>query len=115
MINYLNWMAQHVIKWPEHYTHGFVITENGIPQYVRFNNGQGFSKAEWQAERDEMAADAFSSPDEDEAWESLAASKAQNCSACGGHNKQIENDRLRAQIQSLRDYCDRLLVVELKR
>ena len=115
MINYLNWMAQHVIKWPEHYTHGFVITENGIPQYVRFNNGQGFSKAEWRAERDEMAADAFSSPDEDEAWESLAASKAQNCSACGGHNKQLENEKLRSQIQSLRDYCDRLLAGELGR
>ena len=56
MINYLNWMAQYVIGWPEHYTYGYVITEDGIPQYVRFNNGQGFSKAEWRAERDEMTA-----------------------------------------------------------
>ena len=53
--------------------------------------------------------DPFSSPEEDEAWESLAASKQQNCSACGCQNKQMENEKLRSQIQSLRDYCDRLL------
>ena len=59
--------------------------------------------------------DPFSSPEEDEAWESLAASKQQNCSVCGGHNKQLENEKLRSQIQGLRDYCDRLLAGELSR
>ena len=55
----------------------------------------------------------FSSPEEDEAF--AAIEKKQNCSVCGGQNKQIENDRLRAQIQSLRDYCDRLLDGEVVR
>ena len=50
----------------------------------------------------------FSTPEEDEAFDAIAA-KQQNCSVCGGQNKQIENERLRAQIQGLRDYCDRLL------
>ena len=153
MINYLNWMAQYVIKWPKHYTHGFVITENDIPQYVRFNNGQGFSKAEWRAARDELedpyfgnperfkangrlqikqwgvAEDdflapeigivesflghSFSTPEEDEAF--AAIEKKQGCRVCGGHNKQMENEKLRAQIQSLRDYCDRWLAGELGR
>ena len=147
MINYLEWLAQYVIEWPEHYTHGFVITENGIPQYVRFNYGQGFSKAEWRAERDEMESPysgnperfkangrlqikkwgvaeddflapevgivesflghSFSTPEEDEAFDAIA--KKQGCSVCGCKNEQIENERLRAQIQSLRDYCDKLL------
>ena len=49
----------------------------------------------------------FSTPEEDEAFDAIA--KKQNCSVCGGQNKQIENERLRAQIQSLRDYCDKLL------
>ena len=149
MINYLNWMAQHVIEWPKHYTHGFVITDDGIPQYVRFNNGQGFSKAEWRAERDEIEnpfsakagrpcmktqvkqwqaaedeilaseigvvesflGNPFSTPEEDEAF--AAIEKKQNCSVCGGHNKQLENEKLRSQIQSLRDYCDRLLAGEM--
>ena len=53
----------------------------------------------------------FSSPEEDEAF--AVIEKKQNCSVCGGQNKQIENDRLRAQIQSLRDYCDRLLAGEM--
>ena len=59
------------------------------------------------------ATDPFSNEEEDEAF--AAIEKKQGCSVCGGQNKQLENERLRAQIQSLRDYCDRLLVVELKR
>ena len=63
MINYLEWLAQYVIEWPEHYTHGFVITENGIPQYVRFNYGQGFSKAEWRAARDDLESPYSGNPE----------------------------------------------------
>jgi len=49
----------------------------------------------------------FSTPEEDEAFDAIA--KKQGCSVCGCKNEQIENERLRAQIQSLRDYCDKLL------
>jgi len=56
----------------------------------------------------------FSTPAEDEAFDAIAA-KQQGCSVCGCKNEQIENQKLRAQIQSLRDYCDKLLVGELKR
>ena len=56
----------------------------------------------------------FSTPEEDEAFDAIAK-KQQGCSVCGCKNKQTENEKLRAQIQNLRDYCDRLLVGELKR
>ena len=56
----------------------------------------------------------FSTPEEDEAFDAIAK-KQQGCSVCGCKSNQIENERLRAQIQSLRDYCDRLLVGDLKR
>ena len=58
--------------------------------------------------------DPFSSPEEDEAFEAIAE-KQQGCSVCGCKNKQMENEKLRAQIQGLRDYCDRLLAGELSR
>ena len=55
----------------------------------------------------------LSTPEEDEAFDAI--SKKQGCSVFGGHNKQIENERLREQVQSLRDYCDRWLEVEVGR
>ena len=45
----------------------------------------------------------------------IRAKKQQGCSACGCHYEKLENEKLRSQIQSLRDYCDRLLAGELKR
>ena len=59
------------------------------------------------------ATDPFSNEEEDEAF--AAIEKKQGCSVCGGQNKQLENEKLRSQIQSLRDYCDRLLAGELSR
>ena len=59
------------------------------------------------------ATDPFSNEEEDEAF--AAIEKKQGCSVCGGHNKQLENEKLRSQIQSLRDYCDRLLAGEVVR
>jgi len=130
----LYWLAINEPQWAMDDDNYKITKHNGKASYVYYVNldhkelragRQSFSRSQWQAARDELLApmigvaerflgSPFSTPEEDEAFDAIAK-KQQNCSVCGCKNKQMENQKLRTQIQGMRDYCDRLLAGDLKR
>jgi len=171
-------VAEKVSQWNDEYTHCYLVAD----QWIRFNDGQGCSKAEWRAARDEMEynlspmaeaidkpcmktqvkqwqaaedeflateigivesflGNPFSTPDEDEAWDAIAAKQSRYQDktgedwideaartftaeefrgamrfSIGKYNRRMgKKDELIKEIEKMKDYCSRWLEVEVGR
>lgn len=51
----LEWLARVQPEWDYEYTHAYVVTDsNSVPQFVRFNEDQGFTHGQWLQARQDL-------------------------------------------------------------